>query len=125
EPLRRAGQALASNPGARNPAPRCGEASALAARHDGERGDRVDRLAALVEGGPFDPGDALRPTARGDELDELALEMDHVARPYGREPAQLVDPDAEQRMRPERPRVGHEAHRNRRRVPAGSRKPPE
>ena len=62
----------------------------------------VDGLAILVEGGPFDPGDAMRLGARRNQFDHLPFEMNAVAGPHRLQPAEIIDAGAEQRMRPER-----------------------
>src|SRR6201992_487908 len=45
------------------------------ARHHADRRKRIDRLAALVVGGPFDLRDALRLTPRRDQLDHFAFQV--------------------------------------------------
>src|SRR5438132_2205010 len=91
--------------------------SARPARHDPDRRKGVDRLAALVERGPFDLDDPLRLRLRRRELDHLALDVEHVAGADWREPTQLVDPDPQQRMRAERAHVGRQSHGNGRGMP--------
>jgi hypothetical protein len=91
--------------------------SGWAARHDCERSEGVDRLAALIERSPSDPGDPLRLRSRRGEFDDLAFKMDHIVRPHRGKPSQLVHAKAEEGVRPERARFDGEAHRHRRRVP--------
>src|SRR5947209_1689699 len=82
--------------------PDCGHAlSAGPARYDPDRSERIDRLTALVERGPFDLYDTLRLGSRWRELHHLTLNMEHVAGTDRSEPAQLVDANSQERMRPE------------------------
>src|SRR5690606_6506929 len=85
----------------------------------------VDRLVALVEEREAHPDGPLRLRARGREGEDLALEAERVAGAHGGDPAQLVDAEPEDRMRPERTRFYEEPHRDRRRVPAADGKPLE
>jgi hypothetical protein len=64
--------------------------------HERRGGCRVDRLAALVQR-PSDARDPLRLRARGDELDDLAFEVERVARAHARRPTIAPSPSLSQR----------------------------
>src|SRR5262245_11810880 len=95
--------------------------SGRAARHDANGSKRVNGVAMLVEGCPFDPRNALGFCLRRREFDYLTFEMKLIARSHRGEPPQFVDAKAQQRMRSEWPDFHSQPHRNRRRMPPRSR----
>src|SRR6266536_4410800 len=99
--------------------------SARPAWYDPDRLKRIDRFAALVERGPLDLDDTLRLCLRWSQLDHLALDVEHIARADWRQPAQLIDSDPQQRIRPERAQIGHQSHGDGRGVPARRGKSPQ
>src|SRR5262249_25404010 len=68
--------------------------SGRAARHDANGSKRVNGLAMLVEGCPFDPSDALRFCLRRREFDHLTFEVKLIARAHRGEPPQSVNAKA-------------------------------
>ena len=88
------------------------------AGHDADGGESVNRFAALIVGGPFDPRDALRFGPRRNQFDHFAFDVDDVAGPYRHHPAQIIDAKSQKRMRPERPNLNGKAHRDGCRVPS-------
>ena len=62
--------------------------------------ERVDRLTALIVGGPFDLGDALRFGPGWGQFDHFALDVKHIAGPYRLHPTQTIDTKPQQRVRP-------------------------
>ena len=68
--------------------------SSRAARHDANRGKRVNGLTMLVESRPFDPSNALGLCLRRREFDHLTFEAKSIARAHGSKPPQFVDAKA-------------------------------
>src|SRR5262245_58745191 len=91
-------------------------------RHDADRREGVDGRPVLIESGPSDLHCSLRPAPRWHNFSHFAFKMDHITWPNGSQPAQLVYANAQQRVRPEGPRVPSQTHSHRRRVPSRGRK---
>src|SRR5215813_1630061 len=86
--------------------------------NDTDRGERVNGQSVLIEGGPFDARRSVRLGLRRRKFRQFALKVDHIAGPYGVQPAQVVHAKPQQRVRPEGMRLDRKPHRYRGRVPA-------
>ena len=60
-------------------------------RNDTNRGERVNRFAALIVGGPFDLRDSLRFGPGWGQFNHFALDVEQIAGPYRLHPAQIID----------------------------------